>query len=103
MATTKTKGTNSKIKELKGVKPEKITDEQLASVQSTINNLNRLQLEIGMFETKKHRILHEIAALNDELTRLQAEFEKEYGTFDINIKDGTINYQKENGEADKKD
>ena len=102
MATTKVKGTSKKIKELKGVKPEKITDEQLAKVQNTVNNINRAQLEIGMFETKKHRILHEIAGLNDELGRLQTEFEKEFGTFDIDIKDGTINYP-ENGEANKKD
>ena len=80
----------------------KITDKQLASVQTTVNSLNRMQLEIGMFETKKHRILHEIAALNDELTKLQTEFKNEYGTFDINIQDGTINY-KENGEVNKKD
>ena len=96
------KGTNAKIKELKGIKPDKISSEQLTSVQTTVNSLNRLQLEIGMFETKKHRILHEIAGLNDELGRLQTEFEKEFGTFDIDIKDGTINYP-ENGEADKKD
>ena len=37
-----------------------------------------------------------------ELSAMQKEFEKEYGTFDINIQDGTINYP-ENGEADKKD
>ena len=97
------KGTNAKIKELKGIKPDKISDEQLTSVQTTINSLNRLQLEIGMFETKKHRILHEIAGLNDELGRLQTEFEKDYGTFDINIQDGVINYPKENGEVNKKD
>ena len=29
MAKTKTKGTNAKIKELKGIKPEKVTDEKL--------------------------------------------------------------------------
>ena len=46
MATTKTKGTNSKIKELKGIKPEKITDEQLKKVQDTVNNLNRSQLAV---------------------------------------------------------
>ena len=102
MATTKLKGTSKKIKELKGIKPEKITNEQLVSVQTTVNSLNRLQLEIGMFETKKHRILHEIASLNDELTRMQSEFEQEYGTFDIDIKDGTINYEKENGKVNKK-
>ena len=103
MATTKTKGTNSKIKELKGVKPEKITDEQLKKVQDTVNNLNRSQLEIGSMEIKKHEMMHQIAGLRDGLTVLQGEFEKEYGTFDINIQDGTINYPKENGEADKKD
>ena len=96
------KGTNAKIKELKGIKPEKITDEQLKKVQDTVNNINRAQLEIGSVELKKHEMMHQIAGLRDELTLLQTEFDKEYGTFDINIQDGTINYT-ENGEADKKD
>jgi len=100
MATTKTKGTNSKIKELKGIKPEKITDEQLKKVQDTVNSLNRSQLEIGSMEVKKHEMMHQIAGLRDELTLLQSEFEKDYGTFDVNIQDGMINYTKENGQAD---
>ena len=86
------KGTNAKIKELKGIKPEKITDDQLSKVQETVNNINRAQLEIGSLELRKHEMLHNIAGLRDELTLLQAEFEKDYGTFDINIQDGTINY-----------
>ena len=102
MATSKTKGTNAKIKELKGIKPEKITDEQLKKVQDTVNNINRSQLEIGSMEIKKHEVMHNIAGLRDSLTVLQSEFEKDYGTFDINIQDGTINYP-ENGEADKED
>ena len=96
------KNTTKKIKELKGIKPEKITDEQLKKVQDTVNNLNRSQLEIGSMEIKKHEMMHGVAGLRDELTLLQSEFEKDYGTFDINIQDGTINYP-ENGEADKKD
>tara|TARA_R110000823_G_scaffold249920_2_gene373133 strand:+ start:780 stop:1076 length:297 start_codon:yes stop_codon:yes gene_type:complete len=96
------KGTNAKIKELKGIKPEKITDEQLTKVQDTVNSINRTQLEIGSLEIKKHEMMHSIAGLRDELTVLQSEFEKEYGTFDINIQNGLINYP-ENGEADKKD
>ena len=94
------KGTNAKIKELKGIKPEKITDEQLKKVQDTVNSINRSQLEIGSIELKKHEMMHNIASLRDELTLLQAEFEKDYGTFDINIQDGVINYPKENGKAD---
>ena len=86
------KNTSKKIKELKGIKPEKITDEQLKKVQGTVNNINRAQLEIGSIELKKHEMMHQIAGLRDELTLLQGEFEKDYGTFDINIQDGTINY-----------
>ena len=100
MAKTKTK--KEKVIDLKP-KAEKITDEQLKKVQDTVNNLNRSQLEIGSMELKKHEMMHQIAGLRDELTVLQTEFEKEYGTFDINIQDGMINYPKENGEADKKD
>tara|TARA_R100000808_G_C2121875_1_gene133005 strand:- start:327 stop:629 length:303 start_codon:yes stop_codon:yes gene_type:complete len=95
MATTKVKGTSKKIKELKGIKPEKITEEQLSKVQDTVNNINRAQLEIGSMELKKHELMHNIAGLRDQLTVLQKEFEKEYGTFDININDGTINYEED--------
>ena len=102
MAKTKAKGTTAKIKELKGIKPEKITDEQLKKVQDTVNKLNRSQLEIGTMESRKHDLLHGMAGMRDELTVLQGEFDEQYGTFDINIQDGTINYP-ENGEADKKD
>ena len=98
MATTKVKGTSKKIKELKGIKPEKITDEQLSKVQDTVNSINRVQLEIGSMEVKKHELMHNVAGFRDQLTVLQKEFEKEYGTFDININDGTINYG-EDGKA----
>ena len=94
------KGTNAKIKELKGIKAEKITDEQLKKVQDTVNNLNRAQLEIGSFESKKHNLLHHVAQLQEKLGGLQVEFEKTYGTADINIQDGTINHPKENVKTD---
>ena len=96
------KNTSKKIKELKGVKPEKITDEQLKKVQGLISSVNKLQMEVGIMESRKHNALHNIAGINDQITVLQSEFEKDYGTFDINFEDGTINYP-ENGEADKKD
>ena len=91
-----------KIVELKS-KPEKTTEDQLKRVQGSVNNINRAQLEIGSLEVQKHEMMHNIAGLREELTKLQNEFEKEYGTFDINIQDGTINYLEENGETNKKD
>ena len=88
------KNTTKKIKELKSDKPEKITNEELNQVQSVINNINRAQLEIGSFESKKHNILHHISILQGELSKIESEFEKIYGTTDINIQDGTINQEK---------
>ena len=82
-------------------KAEKITDEQLKKVQSIVNTLNRAQLELGMLETKKHNMLHNVQTVQDQLTVLQSEFEKEYGTVNINIQTGEIDYT--DGKADKKD
>ena len=100
MAKTKTK--KEEIVDLKP-KAEKITDEQLKRVQETVNNINRGNLEIGSMEVKKHEIMHGIAGLRDQLKVLQDEFQKEYGTFDVDIQNGTINYTEENGKANKKD
>ena len=93
------KNTSKKIKELKAEKPSKITNEELNKVQSVINDINRSQLEIGSFESKKHNLLHHVATLQEKLGELQLEFEKTYGTADINIQDGTINH-KEDVKAD---
>ena len=94
------KNTTKKIKELKAEKPSKITNEELNQVQSVINDVNRAQLEIGSFESKKHNLLHHVAQLQEKVGGLQAEFEKTYGTVDINIQDGTINHPKEDVKTD---
>ena len=81
-------------------KAEKITTEDLTKVQGIINNINRAQLEIGSMESKKHNLLHHISVSQEELGKMQVEFEKDYGTADINIQDGTINYPQEDVKTD---
>ena len=88
----------AKRKTKKVEKASKITNDELNQVQSIINNINRAQLEIGSFETKKHNMLHHVSVLQETLNNLQVEFNKNYGTDDINIQDGTINYEK-NGQT----
>ena len=95
MATTKVKGTSKKIKELKGIKPEKVTDAQLKRIQETVSVINRAHSEIGSIETKKHALMHQVSTSQETLHVLQTELEKEYGTVDININDGTINYKED--------
>jgi RecB family endonuclease NucS len=85
----------AKRKTKKVEKATKITNEELNQVQSIINNMNRAQLEIGSMETKKHSLLHHISTLQERLSLMQSEFEKTYGTADINIQDGTINHKED--------
>jgi ppGpp synthetase/RelA/SpoT-type nucleotidyltranferase len=99
----KESSTTAKIKELTGVKPEKVTEEQLKKIQSMVDRINQTQMNIGQLESRKHQALHFLAGINDELTLMQQELQKDYGTNDVNIQDGTINYPKENGETDKED
>ena len=100
MAKTKTK--KEKLVDL-NPKAEKVTDVQLQRVQSIVNSINRAQMEIGMMESRKFNVLKGIGISQEQLTLMQQEFEKDYGTANIDITDGTINYPKENGETDKKD
>jgi hypothetical protein len=99
MAKTKKK---EKIVDLK-TKPEKITDEQLKEVQDLINAINRSQMDLGQIETRKHAILHQVSLLQEQIGEMRDGFEKQYGTADVNIHDGVINYTKENGEVNKED
>ena len=92
----------TKKEELVDLKPEKVTASQLEKIQKTVSDINRAQMEVGRLETTKHNIMHQIAGLQDELKLIQDELEKDYGTVNINIEDGTIQYP-EDGETDKKD
>ena len=59
-------------------------------------------MNIVQLESRKHQALHYLAGVNDELALIQSELMEAYGTNDVNIQDGSINYPKENGEANKK-
>jgi len=84
------KNTSKKIKELRGEKPTKISNDHLNKMQTIINNLNRGQLEIGSLETRKHALLKHVASFQEELSSMQDELKKDYGTDNINIHTGEI-------------
>ena len=89
----------AKTKKVKAKKPTKISNEHLNKMQDIINNLNRAQIEVGSLETKKHALLHHVSSIQDSLAEMQENLKKEYGTDNINIHNGTINYEEENGKA----
>ena len=77
------------------LKPEKISDEQLKELQQVVSAINKLQFDIGTMEVQKHNALHALFQGNDKLNEMQNKFNEEYGTNDINIQDGTVNYKKD--------
>jgi len=92
-----------KTPKVKDLRPEKISDEQLIKVQGVVASINNHQLEIGRLETRKHQLLHSLSTIQDQMTILQDELQKEYNTVDVDIETGTINYPTENGETNKED
>ena len=83
----------SKKEKLVDLKPEvdKISDEHLKELQGILNITNNLQYNIGKLEGQKHSLLHELSITQKRIVDIQDIFSKEYGTYDVNIADGTIN------------
>ena len=82
-------------------KAEKISEEQLKELQETVSAINKIKFDIGTVEVQKHNMLHALFNANEKIVVMQNKFTEEYGTFDVNITDGTINYSDE--QTDKKD
>jgi len=89
------KNTVKKIKQLKGEKLTKISNEHLSKMQEIINNLNRGQMEVGSLETRKHALLNHVASFQSDLASMQESLKKEYGTDNINIHTGEINHDEQ--------
>ena len=77
------------------LKPEKISEEELKELQQVVTALNKLQFDIGQLEAQKHNALHTVFQGNERLSELQNQFKNVYGTNDINIQTGVINYKKD--------
>ena len=86
-----------KKEELVDLKPkaDKISEEHLTQMQEVVNVINNMQFKIGQLEGQKHGLLHELGLSQKKILGLQEIFSKEYGSNDINITDGTINWPKD--------
>ena len=79
----------------------KITKEELKQASKQQEDLQKVILDIGVIETKKHAMLHKIADINTEIEELKKVLEEKYGHVNINLEDGT--YTPVENEEDKKD
>lgn len=66
----------------------KIKEEELKTIREQQSKLNSLVNQIGMIESQKHAMLHEIASVNKEIEATKDELEKNYGAINIDLETG---------------
>jgi hypothetical protein len=79
----------------------KIKEEELKLIQEQQKQLNELVHNIGLLESQKHGLLHDIAGANKEIEDYKEVLETEYGPIEINLEDGS--YTKIDVESNKED
>ena len=68
----------------------KITKEELDNILQFQNKLYSLSTDVGILETQKHALLHELAGVNNEQEEYKKVLEEKYGKININLEDGTF-------------
>ena len=81
----------------------KIKEEELLLIQEQQKKLNELVNNIGLLESQKHGLLHEIAGVNKEVEDYKEVLEAEYGAINIDLEDGTYTEIEKNVEGNKED
>ena len=81
----------------------KIKEEELKTIQEQQKKLNELVSNIGLLESQKHGLLHEIAGVNKEVEDYKEVLEAEYGAINIDLEDGTYTKIKKDVEGNKED
>ena len=81
----------------------KIKEEELKTIQEQQAKLNELVHNIGLLESQKHGLLHDIAGVNKEIEDYKETLENEYGPVEINLEDGTYTKIEKDVEGNKED
>ena len=77
---------------------KKITDQQLEKLNDQQTRLSQLLNNIGVLEVQKQNLTSDVKILGEEIEKTKKELEEEYGSVNIDLKDGTISPIKSNNE-----
>ncbi len=70
-------------------KLNKIKEDQLSTIIKHQKDLNNLLTNIGILESKKHSLLHQVAEVNKSAEEFKDILQEEYGPVNINLEDGS--------------
>ena len=81
----------------------KIKKDELLLIQEQQKNLSELINNIGVLESQKHGLLHEIAGVNKEIEDYKEILEAEYGAINISVDTGEYTKIEADVEGNKED
>ncbi len=78
---------------------KKIKKEQLEEIVELQGKLNEVISNIGVLETQKHSLLHDVAEVNKKVEEFKAKLEEEYGAISVDLKTGEYTEVKKDGDG----
>ena len=79
----------------------KIKEEQLNTILKHQKDLANILTNIGLLESQKHSLLHQVAEVNKVAEEFKNELQEEYGAININLEDGSYTLLEDTEEATK--
>jgi len=67
-----------------------ITEEQLSTIKDQQQALSEVVHNIGLLESRKHALLHDLATINVDIEKTKKELEEQYGAINIDLETGTF-------------
>tara|TARA_B100002019_G_C21069211_1_gene498134 strand:+ start:456 stop:698 length:243 start_codon:yes stop_codon:yes gene_type:complete len=77
----------------------KITEDQLSEIVELQTKLNGIISNIGVLETQKHALLHDVSEVNKNIEEFKAKLEKEYGAISVDLKTGEYTEVEKDGDS----
>jgi hypothetical protein len=68
---------------------KQITQEQLKTIVKHQKELTSILTNIGVLESQKHGLLHQVAEVNKDAEEFKNVLQEEYGAININLEDGS--------------
>lgn len=73
----------------------KITQQELQELQSTIEPMEKICLELGISRIREQKILEQHSLLEKNLEQIKKGLKDKYGDCSINVKTGEFTYEEE--------
>jgi|TARA_A100000172_G_scaffold48479_1_gene30322 hypothetical protein len=80
-----------------------LSKDELKLIQDQQTKQGTIVQQIGVFETQKHQLMHDLAVVNESVSKTKKDLENKYGSINIDLENGHWKRIKEEDVEDKKD